>query len=67
MVLPDTKHIRVSLDRDLIDGNNSLWIMNRDGLGMHKLLDDAAWSAWGPIPQVQPQKKTYLPAIRGAR
>jgi hypothetical protein len=35
------------------DPTSSLWIINRDGTGLHKLVDDAGRPAWGPtyIPQ----------------
>jgi TolB protein len=32
------------------DTNGSLWIMNRDGSGLHKLADDAGRPAWGQVP-----------------
>ncbi len=33
-----------------LDTSPSLWIMNRDGSNMHKLLDDAGRPAWGQTP-----------------
>jgi hypothetical protein len=35
---------------DEFDTTSSLWIMNRDGSGLHKLADDAGRPAWGQVP-----------------
>jgi Tol biopolymer transport system component len=45
-----------------LDTNGSLWIMNRDGSGLHKLADDAGRPAWGRAPAPL-DKRVYLPIV----
>jgi len=45
------------------DPTSSLWIMNRDGSGLHKLADDAARPAWGRVPPPI-TARVYLPMAR---
>lgn len=47
---------------DESDGTSSVWIVNRDGSGLHKLANDAGRPAWGRIPS-PPAFSVYLPAI----
>jgi Tol biopolymer transport system component len=44
------------------DPTSSLWIMNRDGSGLHKLADDAGRPAWGRTPPPL-DKHVYLPLV----
>jgi len=46
------------------DTASSLWIINRDGTGLRKLVDDAGRPAWGRVPP-PPKARVYLPlAVR---
>ena len=48
-VSPDGQHIVFERTTDpVFDPTSSLWIMNRDGTGLHMLIDDAGRPAWGP-------------------
>jgi len=47
---------------DEYDSTSSLWIMNIDGLGLHKLADDAGRPAWGKVPP-PPDSRVYLPML----
>ena len=40
----------------------SLWIVNRDGSGLHKLADDAGRPAWGRVPAPL-TPRAYLPML----
>jgi hypothetical protein len=40
----------------------SLWIVNRNGSGLHKLADDAGRPAWGQVPP-PPTPSAYLPMV----
>jgi PKD repeat protein len=42
------------------DPTSSLWIMNRDGSGLHKLADDAGRPAWGPSYVPQPAHAGFV-------
>jgi hypothetical protein len=44
------------------DTPSSLWIVNRDGSGLHKLADDAGRPAWGQLPP-PPTPRAYLPML----
>jgi len=44
------------------DTPSSLWIINRDGSGLHKLLDDAGRPAWGQVPPPL-TPRAYLPMV----
>jgi len=44
---------------DETDATSSLWIMNRDGSGLHKLADDAGRPAWGRTPAPSISASTY--------
>ncbi len=44
------------------DTSSSLWIMNRDGSGLHKLTDDAGRPAWGQVPPPL-TARVYLPMV----
>lgn len=51
-VSPDGQYILFERTTDpVFDPTGSLWIVNRDGTGLHKLLDDAGQHAWGSTPQ----------------
>lgn len=45
-ISPDGQYV-VFERADRFDTTSSLWIMNRDGSGLHKLADDAGRPAWG--------------------
>lgn len=48
-ISPDGEYIVFErLVDDFDDSTSSLWIVNRDGSGLHKLADDAVRPAWGP-------------------
>ena len=48
-VSPDGQHIVFERTTDpVFDPTSSLWIINRDGTGLHMLVDDAGRPAWGP-------------------
>jgi len=45
---------------DELDSTSSLWIVNRDGSGVYKLVDDVGRPAWGQVPP-PPAAHVYLP------
>jgi hypothetical protein len=45
-----------------LDTSSSLWIMNRNGSGLHKLANDAGRPAWGRTPAPL-DKRVYLPLV----
>jgi Tol biopolymer transport system component len=45
-----------------LDPTSSLWIMNRNGSGLHKLADDAGRPAWGRVPAPL-SHRAYLPLV----
>ena len=49
-ISPDGQQIVFERAVYLYDAPSSLWIMNRDGSDLHKLLDDAGRPAWGQTP-----------------
>ncbi len=53
-ISPDGQQIVFERALYPLDTQNSLWIMNRDGSDLHKLLDDAGRPAWGPAYVPQP-------------
>jgi TolB protein len=62
-ISPDGQQI--VFERALFDPLNpspSLWIMNRDGSNLHKLIDDAGRPAWGPTPAAG-KYRGYLPLV----
>ena len=44
------------------DTQNSVWMMNRNGTGLHKLADDAGSPSWGPVPP-PPAAVLYIPMV----
>jgi hypothetical protein len=60
-ISPDGQH--VVFDRvDESDGTSSLWIINRNNTGLHKLAADAGHPAWGRTPAPL-DKRVYLPLV----
>jgi hypothetical protein len=57
-ISPDGQHI-VFERVDASGTTSSLWVVNRDGSGLHKLVDDAGRPAWGRTPP--PTSRIYLP------
>ena len=58
-VSPDGQHIVFERTTDpVFDPTSSLWIINRDGTGLHKLLDDAGRPAWGKVAAPPPPTAT---------
>jgi hypothetical protein len=62
-ISPDGQYVVFErLVDDFDDSTSSLWIVNRDGSGLHKLADDAGRPAWGrgaaPL-----YKRVYLPLV----
>jgi TolB protein len=50
-ISPDGQQIVFERGADFpYDTTSSLWMMNRDGSGLHKLADDAGRPAWGQTP-----------------
>ncbi len=47
---------------DVYDTTSSLWIMNVDGSGLHKLADDAGRPAWGMAPAPL-TPRAYIPMV----
>ena len=71
-ISPDGQQIVFERAVYLNDSTSSLWIMNRDGSGLHKLADDAGRPAWGlkdpsmpPDPNPTPENahKIFLPIL----
>ena len=62
-ISPNGQHVVFHTTADQYsDPTSSLWIMNRDGTGLHKLLDDAGRPAWGQTPAPL-NRRTYLPMV----
>ena len=62
-VSPDGQHIIFERTTDpVFDPTSSLWIINRDGSGLHKLADDAGRPAWGQTPAPF-TPRAYLPIV----
>ena len=57
---PDGKQIVFERVVYPFDAPSSLWIMNRDGSGLHKLADDAGRPAWGQTPSLPAPTITSL-------
>ncbi len=58
-VSPDGQHIIFERTTDPdFDPTSSLWIIDRDGTGLHKLLDDAGRPAWGKVSAAPPSTAT---------
>ena len=64
-ISPDGQYLVFERVADEFDSTSSLWIMNRDGSGLHKLADDAGRPAWGPVftPPPPPKALIYLPTV----
>jgi Tol biopolymer transport system component len=60
-ISPDGQQIVFERSADN-DTTSSLWIMNRDGSGLHKLADDAGRPAWGQTPPPL-TPRVYLPIV----
>jgi TolB protein len=62
-ISPDGEHIIFERTTDpVFDPTSSLWIINRDGSGLHKLADDAGRPAWGQTPAPF-TPRAYLPIV----
>jgi hypothetical protein len=61
-ISPDGQQIVFERAIYLSDTPGSLWIMNRDGSGLHKLADDAGRPAWGRVPAPL-TPGAYLPMV----
>jgi hypothetical protein len=48
-ISPNGQYIVFERVADVHDSTSSLWIINRDGSGLHKLADDAGRPAWGQL------------------
>ncbi len=59
-ISPDGQHIVFERALYPLDTSNSLWIMNRDGTGLHELADDAGRPAWGQTPSLPAPTITSL-------
>ena len=59
-ISPDGQQIVFERALYPLDTNSSLWIMNRDGTGLHKLADDAGRPAWGQTPALPAPTITSL-------
>ncbi len=57
-ISPDGQQIVFERVMDAWDPTSSLWIVNRDGSGLHKLADDAGRPAWGQVPTSDPPTVT---------
>jgi hypothetical protein len=55
-ISPDGRQIvlerAVNQDDSTSDSTSGLWIINRDGTGLHKLADNAGRPAWGRTPSL---------------
>ena len=60
-ISPDGQYI-VFERVDEFDSTSSLWIVNRDGSGAHKLVDDVGRPAWGQVPPPL-TPRAYLPML----
>ena len=63
-ISPDGQHV-VFEWADRFDTASSLWIMNRDGSGLHKLADDAGRPAWGRVPPPLDRRLCLPMVLRG--
>jgi hypothetical protein len=61
-ISPDGQYIVFEWVTKEWDPTSSLWIMNRDGSGLHKLADDAGRPAWGQTPAPL-TPRAYLPLV----
>ncbi len=62
-VSPDGQQVVFERVADIYDTTSSLWIVNIDGSGLHKLADDAGRPAWGvTAPPLTP--RVYIPVVR---
>jgi len=61
-ISPDGQQIVFERAVYLSDTGNSLWIINRDGSGLHKLANDAGRPAWGKVPPPL-DKHVYIPLV----
>jgi hypothetical protein len=52
-ISPDGQAIVFERAADEFDSTISLWIVNRNGTGLHELADDAARPAWGQVPPLR--------------
>ena len=67
-ISPDGQQVVFEREADEQNSNSSVWIMNIDGSGLHKLVDGAGRPAWGRTPVVLPMRNIYLPlSVRGAQ
>jgi hypothetical protein len=60
-ISPDGQHV-VFERVNATNGASSLWIMNRNGSGLHKFADDAVRPAWGRTPAPL-DNRVYLPLV----
>jgi hypothetical protein len=65
-ISPDGQQIVFEWVTEPWDPTSSLWIINRDGSGLHKLADDAGRPAWGQVPP-PPAFRVYLPMVVSSR
>ena len=65
-ISPDGQQIVFEWVTEPWDPTSSLWIINRDGTGLHKLLDDAGRPAWGQTP-LPPAYTVYVPVMVHSR
>jgi TolB protein len=62
-ISPDGQQVVIERGADFPSNTtSSLWIMNRDGSGLHKLADDAGRPAWGQTPAPL-TPRLYLPLL----
>ena len=61
-ISPSGEYIAFEWVTSPYDSTTSLWIINRDGSGLHKLADDAGRPAWGRNPPPL-TPAAYLPTI----
>lgn len=61
-ISPDGRQIVFERALFASDASRGLWIINRDGSGLHKLLDDAGAPAWGPSPAPEPVHAQFVAA-----
>ena len=75
LLLAVTSAVSADVDRQIVferavypfDTSSSLWIVNRDGSNMHKLVDDAGRPAWSPVAIPAPvvyDRFVFLPLVR---
>ncbi len=61
-ISPDGQQVVFERIADVYDTTSSLWIMNVDGSGLHKLADDAGRPAWGMAPPPL-LPRAYIPMV----